>query len=359
MLRMSLSPQLITRRRVLGTLLASAAVGPAVYLLRDKAQKTELTVLTGRAMGTRWRAVIDDSQVDSAKMSQLVSDAIEATESPMSTYRAASELTRFNATASLAPFSVSSRTVEVLLAGRRISARTAGAFDFTVGPLVDLWGFGPKQSNPTVGEAQVSEALAGVGWQGMTLDVAANTVTRSNPATRVDLSGIAKGYAVDSAVNVLHNAGVRGGVIELGGEVRCFGQRVDGRAWRVGVERPQPGSHNAYATLDVQAGAVATSGTYRNFAMRDGRRMSHVIDPRSGYPVEHDLTAVTVVAPTCMNADAWSTALLVLGLRQGLPLAEDHGVAALFITANGGELRDFRSPAMADFMRTGSAQEPS
>ena len=196
-----------------------------------------------------------------------------------------------------------------------------------------------------------------VGFRKFELDAERSVLTKAHPRLQFDCSAIAKGFAVDVAAAALANLGVEHFLIEAGGEIRAAGGHADGRPWRVGVERPAADdSHRrVYRKLALGAGAVATSGTYRNYFERDGVRYSHTLDPRTGRPVSHRLAAVTVVAQTAVLADAWSTALLVAGEIQGPALAEQLGIAAYFITAlesttEAGQFKDTWTTAMRAYL---------
>ena len=169
------------------------------------------------------------------------------------------------------------------------------------------------------------------------IDRQAGALRKRAPGLRLDLSGIAKGYGVDEVARVLERHGIRRYLVEIGGEIRSAGRNLADRPWRVGVELPDTDGRIAASHVQIETGAVATSGDYRNFVTVDGRRYAHVIDPRTGWPAAHALASVTVVAENCADADAWATALLVLGPEQGMAVARGQGLAALFLlrTADG------------------------
>jgi len=286
------------------------------------------TQLSGKTMGTTWsvRAVgVRDEQA----ARQAVATALDAVDQAMSTWKPNSELSRLNQHAGPEPFTLSVATREVLQVSAEVSALSGGAFDVTVGPLVDAWSFGPKGAQPAPSDEQIADLLAWVGAGQLRLDDAG--VTKADPRVRVDLSAVAKGYGVDRAANALESLGVTRYLVEVGGELRVRGLNGDGEHWKVGVERPDPAGRAVQRVVPLTDAALATSGDYRNFYERDGKRLSHTIDPRSGRPIEHALASVTVVDSTCARADALATALNVLGPQAGLALARREKLSAWFL----------------------------
>lgn len=303
-------------------------------------------------MGSRYRVTLARaSGLDAATLRSLVEAPLQRVEALMSTYREDSELARLARAAGRVPVPLSPATLTVLRAALRVSAQSAGAFDPTVAPLVDAWGFGPlpPRGAPDASTQRVAADL--LGWQTLRLDAERGTLSKQDDAQRLDLSGIAKGHAVDRVAAALREAGIADAVIEVGGEVRALGRRGDGAPWRVAIEWPAPGAGSAWRVLALGDAALATSGTYRNYRELDGRRVSHTIDPRSGQPIDHRLASVTVLADSAMLADAWATALLVLGGRDALRVATDRGLAAVLIEQRGGDFVEQLTPAMTDALR--------
>jgi thiamine biosynthesis lipoprotein len=217
--------------------------------------------------------------------------------------------------------------------------------DVTVGPLVRLWHFGPKEGDAAKKsfvpppEDKIAAARQRVGYQKLNVQAEPPALRKEIDGLEVDLSSIAPGYAIDRLAGLLVKAGIKNFMVELGGEVRAAGRREDGRPWRIGVERPSTGGRELQTSVPLTNAAVATAGDYRKFFMHEGRRYSHIIDPSTGRPVNHDMASVTIVADTCMLADGWDTALLVLGPQRGYQCAEEHHIAALFISRmNGGHI---------------------
>jgi thiamine biosynthesis lipoprotein len=286
-------------------------------------------------MGTTYTVKIDGRDLSSSDRTVLrdtIQATLDAVERLMSTYDSLSELSRFNRHESTDPFVVSATTLEVFRIARLVSERSGGAFDITVGPLVDAWGFGPAGLPPSPPSDSVLAAVgARVGYNLITLSLETRTVRKSHPKTVADLSAIAKGYAVDLVAEALAALGVGAFLVEVGGELKARGRKADGSSWRVGIERPDSDTRTAHTALDLVDMAVATSGDYRNYYEVDGVRYSHLIDPRTRAPVRHAGASVTVLHPDAVLADAWATALGVLDPLEGLALAEREGIAALFL----------------------------
>lgn len=282
--------------------------------------------LAGGTMGTTWHVtVVEKSGRDQAlsKQVQAILDRVNAT---MSTWDPDSELSRFNAAApSQTPFEVSQGTAVVSKAALDMAKTSGGAFDPTVLPLVELWGFGgSSQTEPPTPE-QISTTRTKVDFRRVQVDVEQRTLRKTAEGVRLDLSAIAKGYAVDLTFQKLVELGCTNFMVEVGGEVRTRGSNPKGEAWGIGIDRPNPSLQRSgalQAAVGLSDQALATSGDYRNFRMVNGKRVSHTIDPRTGSPISHNLASVSVVAPTCMEADAVATAVNVLGLEEGWALIE-------------------------------------
>jgi thiamine biosynthesis lipoprotein len=258
--------------------------------------------------------------------------ALENVNSKMSHYLDDSEVSRINTWSQDDPYPISSDTLEVLQHAMEISSTTEGAFDITVAPLVDAWGFGPPGRMPqSPDKTEIDQLLERTGWEMLQVDRASSSISKSRPDLSLDLSAIAKGYAVDKVADALDAQDVEHYMIEVGGEVRTKGRNEQGEPWRIGIERPIPGGDQAIElVVPMSDSSMATSGDYRNYYEVEGERVSHTIDPRSGYPITHSVASVTVVGPLCVRADAYATALLVLG-PQGFDLAEELGLAAYFL----------------------------
>ena len=301
--------------------------------------------LTGATMGTSYSVALPAASADEGAIGAAVREALDRVDALMSTYRADSDVSRFNRHESDEPLPVSAETLAVLAAAQEISAATGGAFDITVGPLVDAWGFGPREiSEPPTAEA-VHGLLEKTGWKNLLLDPRGPAISKAVLQLRIDLSAIAKGYAVDLVAEALEGLGYHHYLVEVGGELRAAGNRADGSPWRVGVERPDGAGRSVHRILQISDIAVATSGNYRNFRQAGGQRFGHVLDPRTGWPTENQVVSATVLHSSAMRADALATAQLVLGESEGMALAESEDLAVLLLVAGGDEpLREVESP---------------
>jgi len=305
-------------------------------------------LLTGQTMGTSYSVKLV-APVEPLRLDETATNIrarLEELDERLSTFRETSEVSRFNADPGTDWFAVSAETVFILRQGIEVSALSGGAFDMTVGPLVDLWGFGPV-GEPTRVPAQVEidALLASTGYELLQIRASPPAVRRTRPGVQIDLSAIAKGYAVDELTVVLDNAGVGAYLVEIGGEVRARGVKTDGTAWRIAVESPVAGTRLVQSVVRLRDVAIATSGDYRNFFEHDGKRYSHMIDPRTGRPIAHDLGAVSVISGSAMYADAWATALLVLGPERGLETARREGLAANLIIRTDEGVKEIHTPA--------------
>jgi thiamine biosynthesis lipoprotein len=225
---------------------------------------------------------------------------------------------------------------EVLTIAQTVWLNSNGALDPSVGPLVDLWGFGPSPGEDQIpSEKQITIALATVGFDAVIIDSSDQSIIKTRPVV-IDLSAVAKGYAVDLVADLLEMNALPDYLIEVGGETRVSGLNPQGQPWRLAIESPLL-IGQIETVLALTSGAVATSGDYRNYFERDGIRYSHTIDPRDGKPIIHTLASVTVLADTCAEADAWATALLVLGNTEGLDLANRLGLAVYMLARDGDE----------------------
>lgn len=288
----------------------------------------------GPTMGTRYTAKIAATRLTptaQAAAREAVRLALETVTLRMSTYLPDSELTRLNRHAVEAPFALSPDTLAVLELAQQASERSGGAFDVTVGPVVDAWGFGPSKLNQVPPDEALRALGARVGYRMLALDARAGSVTKARPDVRADLSGVAKGFGVDQAARALEALGFEDYLIEAGGEVRTRGRNGADEPWQIGIERPDAAPPQVHCIVPLSGLAMATSGDYRIFFEQAGRRYSHEIDPRTGAPIRHGLASATVVAPECGFADAMATALIVLGPERGLALAEREALAAYFI----------------------------
>lgn len=321
-------------RSIFGLLLIGALLGPLFYR-PDRSALPEIVQLTGPTMGTRFSIslVVDQPGPSPEELLDRVQQRLQLLNARMSTYDPDSELSRFNASDSTDWFEVSATTAKVVDHCVKLAAKTYGAFDPTVGPLVNLWGFGPpgSQFSPPSSE-QIQAAQTRIGYQKVEVRFEPPALRKTTREIYLDLSAAAKGYGVDVIAELVEQEGFANYLVEIGGEIRSAGRKPDGRVWRIGVEAPDSNGRKVQRVVEPNGKAVATSGDYRNFYEFEGIRYSHTIDPVAGAPVNHDLATVSVMAETCLAADGLATALLVLGPERGYDWAVENEVAALLIS---------------------------
>lgn len=296
---------------------------------------------SGRTMGTSWSAqwVVPPWQDQSPGLTADFESLLERLDRQVfSTYAAESELSRLNSQPVGTAMPVSGELLEVLRLSREISSLTGGAFDVTAGALVNLWGFGPGgpvAGGPRIpGEDEIREALNRTGADKIELDESASTATRLADVY-IDLSAVAKGYAVDRMAALLEERGFDGYFLEIGGELRIGGRKPGFQSWLAALEAPDSEAFDIHAVVDNrgESFAIAGSGNYRNYFELEGERWSHQIDPRNGRPVRHELAAAYVIDPSAARADALATGLMVLGLAESRAFAESNGKPVYLIYA--------------------------
>lgn len=308
-----------------------------------------LVTFTGPTMGTEYTVKISDlpTGVSREGLQGDIERILKRIDGRMSTYKQDSELSRFNKQQSADWFEVSSETVLVIDEALRVSRLTDGAFDITVGPVVNLWGFGPVHREEAIpSDDAIRKALQRVGYAHIDTRKSPPAIRKDRADVEIDLSAIAKGYAVDQIGGHLESVGVSNYLVEIGGELRARGQKAPATPWKVGIEKPIPNGRAVQRVASLEDQAMATSGDYRNFFERNEQRFSHTINPRTGRPITHTLASVTVIDTTSMHADAMATALMVLGPEAGYELAKREKLAALFIIRNSDGFREKSTPAM-------------
>jgi len=302
----------------------------------------EMMLLRGAAQGTTYhiKFVSPVKDFDAIGLQADIEKKLAEIDRQMSTYRADSEISRFNRAPAGKWFAVSRAVAEVVAASREISEKTGGAQDITVGPLVNLWRFGPKD-NASSGkrvefsppsDAAVQAARERVGFKKLDVRMKPAALRKQVDGLEVDLSSIASGYTIDRLAEIMSDHGIKSFMVELGGELRAAGTRADGTPWRVAIERPLAEKREMEAAVPLADAAMATAGGSRHFFEYKGKRYSHIIDLATGRPVEHTLASVTVAADKCLDADGWDTPLMVLGPERGSACAEKYGIAAMFVS---------------------------
>lgn len=318
--------------------------------------RPDVVAYSGDIMGTTYHVKVvgglsDDAMGETAK---AIETTLNRVDSRMSTYKPESELSRLNAHPGNEPFEVSAETFKVLEMALEVNAQSDGAFDVTVGPLVNAWGFGPDSIVEAPSDAGLEKLRALSGPGQIHLAPETTSVIKRSDAVYCDLSAIAKGYAVDQVAEALAGLGYAHFMVEVGGEVRTAGLNASGVPWKIAIEKPEDDERVVQDIVGLSGVSLATSGNYRNFYLADGKRVSHTISPRTGRPVDHSLASASVIHPECALADAYATTLMVLGPEAGLAFAEAHGLAVLLIIhgENGGFITR-QTPSFAKYVAAG------
>nr|WP_284377176.1 FAD:protein FMN transferase [Amylibacter marinus] len=286
----------------------------------------------GKTMGTTYKVSLVDhtNQLKESQVKPLVSAALLDVNKSMSNWDAGSEISRINAVPKDSHQSMSATLAHVMQAARDVNLASAGRFDTTVGPLIELWGFGAPGATAKPTDAAIETALAKSGQQ-TSLALRGNSVARKHGDTQVYLAGIGKGFGADHVGQALESIGIKDYMVEIGGDLYAAGRNPDGLPWQIGIETPNAHDRNIMGVVGVSGLGLASSGDYRNYFEQDGQRYSHLIDPTTGRPVDHKTASATVLAGNAMLADAWSTAMLILGRERGLEIASAHNIAVQFI----------------------------
>ena len=311
--------------------------------------KPEVKKLSGEAQGTTYHISFWSEQPsDTAAIDKLIKDEFARLDMEISNYRPDSRIEKLNATDSSEPLETTPEIISLIETARKISEASNGCYDLTIKPLFDLWGFkADKLHIPSDDELQ--NTLKNIGFKQIKI-VDSNHLQKLNPKLRIDVSSIAQGYSVARMVGILEQQGIHDYLVEIGGELQTHGKKPDGSAWRVAVEKPLPDERTMHKILTIQQTeplAVMTSGTYRHYFDQDGKRYSHILDAKTGKPVEHKTVSVTVLHDNATEADAWSTAMLCLGKERGLEVANKARIAVLFIEQQDKELNEVKSDAFA------------
>lgn len=292
--------------------------------------------LTGSTMGTRYdlKLVPEPGQAAPADLQPRIDALLARLNQTLSTYDPQSELSRFNRNPSTDWVAVSPELQNIVAEALRLSELSGGAFDITVGPLVNLWGFGPEPRRDRVpADAEIAQARQRVGYWYLQTREQPPALKKARPDLYVDLSAIAKGYGVDQLAALAETAGFHRYLASIGGEIRAKGQNGRGQPWSIAIEKPVAGQRAVERLIQPGNHSVSTSGDYRNFFEQNGQRYSHIINPRTGRPVAQTLASVTVISDQSMLADATATTLMAAGAELGFQLATEHHLAAFFILA--------------------------
>lgn len=335
------------RKSVVLATLFCCLIGPGCH--RTSTEGRETVSFEGAIMGTTYRVsvVAALSDEDAEETARKIEGALKHVDGKMSTYKADSELSTLNQAPGGVYVPLTGETFAVIQLALEVNSETEGAFDITVGPLVNAWGFGPEAFDDPPSDAELASLNAVVGADKLELDGLTRSVRKAADGVYCDLSGIAKGYAVDLVASVLEEQGLRDYMVEIGGEIRTAGHNGADVPWNIAIEKPVSEGRVLQEVVGLSEMALATSGDYRNFYEVNGTRISHTIDPATGRPVAHPMASVSVLHPRCALADAYATALMVLGPEKGMALAERLGLPVMFVLH--GEGGDFEVRQSASF----------
>lgn len=311
--------------------------------------------LSGGIFGTTWNLTYHDAPegVTREQVEAAVVAAFAVVDDSMNNYRSDSTISRLNTTDAMEVFEVDWDFALVFNTALDIYYATDGAYDPSVSPLVNLWGFGPQgvTKRPSASAIETLEPV--VGLDAFAWDLSTRAFVKKHGKSELDFSSIAKGYAVDIASDALLELGLAHYMLEVGGEIQAQGLSPRGDLWRLAIENPVAGAGGGvYKAISVTDVGVATSGDYRNFFIEEGTRYSHLIDPRSSLPIEHDLVSVTVVHPSTMIADAWATALMVVGTEEALRLADRYDLGVMLISRGEQQLISSHNATMSQWLTT-------
>ncbi|ENK0809020.1 FAD:protein FMN transferase [Vibrio fluvialis] len=323
----------------------------SLLLLAGCEQPPQQVHLSGPTMGTSYniKYLQQDGLPSSDDLHKEIDRLLEEVNDQMSTYRKDSELSRFNQYQGIDPFEVSNQTATVVREAIRLNGLTEGALDVTVGPLVNLWGFGPEARPEVVPtDAELAERKANTGIHH--LSVEGNKLSKDLPHLYVDLSTIAKGWGVDVVANYIESQGIHNYMVEVGGEIRLKGLNRDSVPWRIAVEKPTVDERSIQEIIEPGDMAIATSGDYRNYFERDGVRYSHIINPQTGRPIHNRVVSVTVLDKSCMTADGLATGLMVLGDEKGIEIAEQNHIPVFMIVKTDDGFKEIASSAFKPYL---------
>lgn len=301
----------------------------------DTKQKTGV-LFNGQTMGTQWHAALVElpEGKEQAVIQADIEQLLVTVNDQMSTWQEDSELSRFNQYQNTDWFEVSADLVEVVDAAKQLSEQSQGVFDVTIGPLVNLWGFGAGRTSldeQVPDEVAIQLVLQQLGYQQLQTQTNPPALKKTSPKLYVDLSAIAKGYGVDVVGRYFESLGIQNYLVEVGGEIRTRGKSPRGDQWRIAIEKPVDQGRAVQQGVALDNASLATSGDYRNFFIKGGKRYSHTLDITTGYPVKHSLASVSVLAKSTMLADGYATMLMAMGEVKGKAFADQHDLAAYFI----------------------------
>ncbi|MCC3701687.1 FAD:protein FMN transferase ApbE [Rouxiella badensis] len=312
-------------------------------------------VISGQTMGTYYRvSMVGLDKSREPELRKQIEDQLKEDDHELSTYKNDSVLSRFNQYNGTDPQPVSSGMADAIVTALRIGKKTGGEMDITVGPLVNLWGFGPTKEPvkmPTQEQIDAAKAEIGLSHLKVIETVDGDYLQKDKANMYVDLSTVGEGYATDHLARLVEGNGVSNYLVSVGGAVVSRGRNPEGKPWQVAIQKPTDKEDAVEAIVDLQGMGISTSGSYRNYYELDGKRLSHIIDPETGRPITHKLVSATVIAPTALEADGWDTGLMVLGTKKALALAEKEHLAVYLITKEKDGFKITMTPQFKAYLR--------
>lgn len=305
-------------------------------------------------MGTFWRISLAGVAPErKASLQKAVQQQLDEDDRQLSTWKNDSVLSRFNQYRGSDPQPVSENMADIVSLSLRIGRKTAGAMDITVGPLVNLWGFGPDKQpvkEPTQAQIDAAKALTGLQHLRVIQKAEGAYLQKDLPGLYVDLSTVGEGFATDHLARLMEKEGINSYLVSVGGAVLTRGKNAQGQPWKVAIQKPTDRENAVQAVVDLQGHGISTSGSYRNYYELNGKRISHVIDPVTGRPIQHKLVSATVIATTALEADGWDTGLMVLGEEKAKALALRENLAVYLIEKQGEDFSSWMSPQFKAFI---------
>lgn len=326
-----------TWKKILSLLLISVAL-VAIFVIDEQTPSKRYFSDGGYVFGTTYKIIYEANE----SLTPHIHAAMMAVDTSLSMFNQKSTIAAINRNDN--SIELDSLFVRVFQRSQEISTATGGAFDITVAPLVNLWGFGFNKRSLVTPE-RIDSALQLVGYQRIKIEN--GKIVKENPAIMLDASAIAKGFASDVVADTLRHYGVKNYLVEIGGEVVVLGKNSKGNAWRIAINKPVEDSLSVNNEIEqvavLERGGIATSGNYRNFYIENGKKFAHTIDPKSGYPVQHSLLSATILANDCMTADAYATACMVMGLEKSLEFCAENNLEGYFIYAENGRTKTVKT----------------
>ncbi|MBU2513060.1 FAD:protein FMN transferase [bacterium] len=336
-----------------GIRLISGLVFLIIILGSCTKDKVEPVEIVGSALGTVFsiKLVSIPADVNVSSLQFKIEELLTQIDSFMSVFYPTSEISRFNDTKSTDWFNLSPEVSRVIAESLQISEETGGAFDFTIGNQIELWGFGRSAATGKIpDESKIQTALQTSGYQKFLISKDRSSIRKNDPGLSINLSASAKGYAVDRVAQLLEENKIFSYLVEIGGEIKTKGKKNGAKPWLVAIERPDVNKRSIQKILKLGNDSMATSGDYRNFFEIENQRFSHTIDPKTGWPVNNEIASVSVIHPSCLKADALATALIVMGFERGFQFAQKHNYRVFWILREQGELVEKYSPEFKPFL---------